>query len=79
MSAFPANDRLADIFIAAFRLLNKRERRRVLLLILMLAFTGLVDMLALASVMPVIAICSRRPNIDPGCRLNIDPGLVAVF
>ena len=56
MSAFPANDRLADIFIAAFRLLNKRERRRVLLLILMLAFTGLVDMLALASVMPVIAI-----------------------
>lgn len=23
--------------------------------------------------------CSRRPNIDPGCRLNIDPGLVAVF
>ena len=24
-------------------------------------------------------LCSRRPNIDPGCRLNIDPGLVAVF
>ncbi len=24
-------------------------------------------------------MCSRRPNIDPGCRLNIDPGLVAVF
>jgi hypothetical protein len=23
--------------------------------------------------------CSRRPNIDPGCRLNIDPGPVAVF
>ena len=25
------------------------------------------------------ASCSRRPNIDPGCRLNIDPGPVAVF
>ena len=26
-----------------------------------------------------LRMCSRRPNIDPGCRLNIDPGLVAVF
>jgi hypothetical protein len=25
------------------------------------------------------ASCSRRLNIDPPCRLNIDPGPVAVF
>ena len=56
MTTFPVNVRLPDVFMAAFRLLNKRERRRVLLLIFALAFTGLVDMMALASVMPVIAI-----------------------
>ena len=25
------------------------------------------------------AVCWRRLNIDPPCRLNIDPGPVAVF
>src|SRR5450432_126982 len=27
----------------------------------------------------VVPMCSRRSNIDPPCRLNIDPGMGAAF
>lgn len=59
MAALPqstSGGQLVSLTRAAFRLLNHRERRQVALLVSALAFTGLVDMLALASVMPVIAI-----------------------
>jgi aspartate racemase len=32
---------------------------------------------ATALVMPCNTACPRRPNFDPPCRLNFDPGLVA--
>lgn len=41
---------------SAFRLLDRRERRQVALLVSALAFVGLIDALALASVMPVITV-----------------------
>lgn len=47
---------------SAFRLLDQRERRQVALLVAGLAFTGLIDALALASVMPVITIIVE-PNL----------------
>lgn len=47
---------LLSLTCAAFRLLSHRERRQAILLVSALVSTGLVDMVALAAVMPVIAI-----------------------
>ncbi len=45
----------------AFRLLNHRERRQVVALMAALAFTGLFETIALATLMPVVAVI-----LDPG-------------
>lgn len=59
MAALPqstSGSQLVALTRSAFRLLDRRERRQVVLLVSGLAFTGLVDVIALASVMPVITI-----------------------
>lgn len=47
---------LVSLTRSAFGLLNQRERRQVAFLISALAITGLIDAIALASVMPVITV-----------------------
>lgn len=53
---FAVDSQLVALTRSAFRLLDQRERRQVALLVSALAFVGLIDALALASVMPVITV-----------------------
>lgn len=65
MAALPqsaSGSQLVALTRSAFRLLDRRERRQVVLLVSGLAFTGLIDALALASVMPVITVIVE-PNL----------------
>ena len=56
--------KLVALTRSAFGLLDKRERQQVLLLVSGLAFAGVVDAVALASVMPVIAVIDEPELAD---------------
>lgn len=61
-SQHSSSGQLFGVVRDAFNLLDRRERHQVVLLVLGLAFTGLVDMVALASIMPVITVIVE-PNL----------------
>lgn len=80
MTAQPgSSNQLIAVARNAFRLLDHRERRQALLLILALIVTGLVDAIALASVMPVVTIIVEPQLLERYQMLivlrNLFPGL----
>ena len=62
---------LVSLTRSAFGLLNLRERRKVLFLVAALAITGLIDAIALASVMPVITVIVEPELIERYASLGL--------